>query len=63
MHHSKFKKIALITIMSFAMSACANSKFQDSPVGIGKGLDRLKKSPCACMILPNEGAPLNYSLS
>lgn len=44
----KNKKILLLFI-PFLLSGCFGSYYEPEPVGIGKGIDELKLSPCACM--------------
>lgn len=43
-------KILLIAAL-LMLSGCFGSYYEPEPVGIGKGSDELKLSPCACMEL------------
>lgn len=45
------KKISrvLLLLVLFLISGCFGSYYEPEPVGIGKGSDELKLSPCACM--------------
>ena len=45
---SKCSKI-LILLVLFLVSGCFGSYYEPEPVGIGRGSDELKLSPCACM--------------
>jgi len=45
---SKYMKILVISAV-FLLSGCFGSYYEPEPVGIGKGSDELKLSPCACM--------------
>ena len=44
------KKIILLFLL-LMLSACGvfGSYYEAEPVGVGKGVDELKLSPCACM--------------
>ena len=44
------KKIIVLFLL-LLLSACGvfGSYYEAEPVGVGKGLDELKLSPCACM--------------
>ncbi|MBQ9732369.1 MAG: hypothetical protein IJV97_04720 [Alphaproteobacteria bacterium] len=42
-----YKLLALIAI--FALSGCFGTYYEPEPVGIGRGSNELKLSPCACM--------------
>ncbi|MBS4772914.1 MAG: lipoprotein [Proteobacteria bacterium] len=44
----KYSRILLLLIL-FLLSGCFGSYYEPEPVGIGKGSDELKLSPCACM--------------
>ena len=46
----KSSKILLIATL-LMLSGCFGSYYEPEPVGIGKGADELKLSPCACMEL------------
>lgn len=39
----------LLILVLFLLSGCFGSYYEPEPVGIGKGSDELKLSPCACM--------------
>ncbi|MBQ9235973.1 MAG: hypothetical protein IJ184_05880 [Alphaproteobacteria bacterium] len=39
----------LILVALFAISGCYGSYYEPEPVGIGRGFDELKLSPCACL--------------
>lgn len=45
-----FKKIIVLFLL-LLLSACGvfGSYYEAEPVGVGKGVDELKLSPCACM--------------
>ena len=43
-------KLLLILVL-FLLSGCFGSYYEPEPVGICKGSDELKLSPCACMEL------------
>ncbi len=43
-------KILLVAAL-LMLSGCFGSYYEPEPVGIGKGSDELKLSPCACMEL------------
>ncbi|WP_162820263.1 hypothetical protein [Microvirga calopogonii] len=45
-------RILAISITALALSACGTLT-QDDPIGIGRSPNDLKKSPCACIQLPN----------
>lgn len=44
----KYMKI-IVVFAVFLLSGCFGSYYEPEPVGIGKGSDELKLSPCACM--------------
>jgi hypothetical protein len=45
-----FKKISVMTaILLLAGCGIFGSYYEAEPVGVGKGIDELKLSPCACM--------------
>ena len=46
------KKIIVLFVL-LLLSACGvfGSYYEDEPVGVGKGVDELKLSPCACLQL------------
>ena len=39
----------LILMVLFVLSGCFGSYYEPEPVGIGRGSNELKLSPCACM--------------
>lgn len=43
----------LVFILVILLSACGmfGSYYEAEPIGVGKGVDELKLSPCACMQL------------
>lgn len=46
--------IAIIGMLAVAgLGGCASSSYTDYPIGIGSGPNALKRSPCACILLPN----------
>lgn len=47
-----YKRIVMLFIL-LLLSACGifGSYYEAEPVGVGKGVDELKLSPCACMQL------------
>lgn len=44
-------KAALIITACAVLNACAGSIYEKEPVGIGRDISELKRSPCACMLL------------
>lgn len=39
------------------LAACSSSsEYSEYPIGIGSGPNELKRSPCACILLPNLAA-------
>ncbi|MBQ8660836.1 MAG: hypothetical protein IJ482_00725 [Alphaproteobacteria bacterium] len=44
----KYSRVLLLLVL-FLLSGCFGSYYEPEPVGIGKGSDELKLSPCACM--------------
>lgn len=44
-------KKCVILLVVFLLSACGifGSYYEAEPVGVGKGVDELKLSPCACL--------------
>ena len=46
------KKLALLAVI-FLLAGCGifGSYYEAEPVGVGKGVDELKLSPCACLEL------------
>jgi len=52
------KLIPLALLLMTAACATAGNRYQDGPVGIGKGPNTLKRSQCACnKIELKEGIP------
>ena len=45
-------RILIVALTALALTACG-SLSQDNPIGIGRSPNDLKKSPCACIQLPN----------
>lgn len=45
---NKYKKLLLVMVF-FLLSGCYGSYYEPEPVGVGKGGDELKLSPCACL--------------
>ena len=43
-------KVAFIITLCAVLNACG-SIYEKEPVGIGKDISELKRSPCACMLL------------
>ena len=41
-------KIMTLSLL-FMLSGCFGSYYEPEPVGVGKGVNELKLSPCACM--------------
>ena len=39
----------MILMVLFMLSGCFGSYYEPEPVGIGRGSNELKLSPCACM--------------
>ena len=44
----KYSRILLLLVL-FLLSGCFGSYYEPEPVGIGRGSNELKMSPCACM--------------
>ena len=42
-------KVFFALAMIMLLSGCFGSYYEPEPVGVGKGGDELKLSPCACM--------------
>lgn len=42
---------AFLILILFLISGCFGSYYEPEPIGIGKGSNELKLSPCACMQL------------
>ena len=47
--HKINKLLIIFTI--FLLAGCFGSYYEPEPVGVGKGSDELKLSPCACLQL------------
>lgn len=45
-----FKKFFIVLVL-FLLSGCFGSYYEPEPIGVGKGANELKLSPCACMQL------------
>lgn len=45
-----FKKFLFVSVL-FLLSGCFGSYYEAEPIGVGKGVNELKLSPCACMHL------------
>ncbi len=45
----KLSSKLLLVAALLMLSGCFGSYYEPEPVGIGKGSDELKLSPCACM--------------
>lgn len=39
----------LVILVLLLLSGCFGSYYEPEPVGVGKGADELKLSPCACL--------------
>ncbi len=50
MTKDSIKKALLISALTMTLSACG-SIYEKEPVGVGKDISELKRSPCACMML------------
>jgi hypothetical protein len=50
---------ALVLAVSFALGGCG-SVMEPKPVGQGTGDNDLKRSPCACLQIPQEPIPSGY---
>ncbi len=46
----KIRTMALMIILCAFLNACG-SIYEKEPVGIGRDISELKRSPCACMLL------------
>ena len=47
----KYAKKLLLLLVLFLLSGCFGSYYEPEPVGIGKGVNELKLSHCACLQL------------
>ena len=56
------KKIIVLFLL-LLLSACGvfGSYYEAEPVGVGKGVDELKLSPCACMQIELPKTPVSYT--
>lgn len=45
------KRLFLMAFVALTLSACGSTTVPE-PVGIGSDIDELKKSPCACIEIP-----------
>ena len=45
----QFNKSMSLLLILFLLSGCFGSYYEPEPVGIGKGINELKLSPCACL--------------
>ncbi len=50
MKTNSVKKALIVAVLTAGVAACG-SIFEKEPVGIGKDISELKRSPCACMML------------
>lgn len=44
-------RLLLLALLALPLAACSSDRVPE-PVGIGGDVDELKKSPCACLELP-----------
>jgi hypothetical protein len=53
------RNIIAILAIAFVLAGCSSFRGsgQDQPIGIGSSPNDLKKSPCACLVLPNGANP------
>lgn len=49
----KFKMLGIFFILSIILSACGTLD-TPQPVGIGRDVNEYKRSPCACLELPQD---------
>lgn len=47
------RSLLIIIALGLAVAGCSRGSMQESPIGIGSSPNDLKKSPCACIVLPN----------
>ena len=47
----KYGRFLLAVMVVFMLSGCFGSYYEPEPVGVGKGSDELKLTPCACLQL------------
>ncbi|HBO59789.1 MAG TPA: hypothetical protein DD624_07770 [Alphaproteobacteria bacterium] len=50
MKTNSVKKALVVAALTASVAACG-SIYEKEPVGIGKDISELKRSPCACMML------------
>lgn len=50
MNGKRIKKATVILGLTAILSACG-SLYEQEPVGIGRDISELKRSPCACLLL------------
>lgn len=50
MTKNSIKKALLISALTMTLGACG-AIYEKEPVGVGKDISELKRSPCACMML------------
>jgi hypothetical protein len=54
-------KRVIACLFLLGLSACASSNAQQGPVGIGNGVNEMRRSPCACaeieMKIPDQARP------
>ena len=53
----KARNLLIIALTTLTLAGCSSfpRAGQDGPVGIGSSPNDLKRSPCACLVLPNAG--------
>lgn len=51
--------VVLAVAAGLPLAGCASDVDNQMPVGIGTGVNTLKRSPCACVELPNEARALS----
>ncbi len=47
----RMKSIVLCLVLMLSACSLFRSYYEAEPIGVGKGVDELKLSPCACMHL------------
>lgn len=52
--------IAVLAAMGGSVAACTSPWAESDPVGIGIGTDAFKKSPCACLNLPQKAPDAKF---
>ncbi len=48
-------RLSLVLMAAALLGGCGSDSAE--PVGIGHGVDELKRSPCACMTVPQDFGP------